>query len=85
MPAEIQDNAQDGIDAWGNAFVDASGYGGAHTLINGNDGDGISAWNGTGIYLRDDTVADNNGVDVSAGQGSRLDWWRQQSGRFRLL
>ena len=73
MPSEIKDNAHDGIEAWGNSFIEID-YGGANAMITGNGRNGISAWNGVGIYLENATITGNNGASVSAGQGSRLDW-----------
>ena len=73
LPTEIKDNANDGIDAWGNAWVE-SGVTGSKTTITGNGSNGIGAWNGVGIYLRNATVTGNAETNIAAGQGSRLDW-----------
>ena len=77
MPSEIKDNALDGIEAWGNSFIEID-YAGANAMITGNGRNGISAWNGVGIYFENATITDNTGASVSAGQGSRLDWFGGQ-------
>ena len=77
MPSEIKDNALDGIEAWGNSFIEID-YAGANAMITGNGRNGISAWNGVGIYFENATITGNTGASVSAGQGSRLDWYGGQ-------
>ena len=74
LPTEIKDNANDGIEAWGNAWVASGNVTGSQTMITGNGSNGIGAWNGVGIYLRNATVTGNMGTNVAAGWGSRLDW-----------
>ena len=74
LPTEIKDNATDGIAAWGNSWVASGNVTGSETVITGNGRNGVDAWNGVGVYLRNATITDNTGSDVSAGQGSRLDW-----------
>ena len=77
MPSEIRDNAHDGINAWGNSFIEID-YAGANAMITGNGGNGIGAWNGVGIYFENASITGNTGASVSAGQGSRLDWYGGQ-------
>ena len=74
LPTEIKDNANDGIEAWGNAWVESGNDTGSQTMITGNGSNGIGAWHGAGIYLYNATITGNTGASVSAGQGSRLDW-----------
>ena len=64
----------DGIYAWGNAWVDSGTVTGSETMITGNGRNGISAWNGVGIWLRNATITGNTETNIAAGQGSRLDW-----------
>ena len=80
LPTEIKDNATDGIATWGNSWVTSGNVTGSETMITGNSRNGIDAWNGVGVYLRNVTVTGNTGSDVSAGQGSRLDWSGSQVG-----
>ena len=74
LPTEIKDNVMDGIYAWGNAWVDSGTVTGSETMITGNGRNGISAWNGVGIWLRNATITGNTETNIAAGQGSRLDW-----------
>ena len=74
LPAEIKDNANDGIEAWGNAWVESGNDTGSQTMITGNGSNGIGAWHGAGIYLRNAVVTGNAQNNIAAGQGSRLDW-----------
>ena len=78
LPAEIKGNATNGIDAWGNAWVESGNATGSEAMITGNGSSGISAWNGVGIFLRRATITGNSEANVSAGQGSRLDWSNSQ-------
>ena len=74
LPTEIKDNASDGIEAWGNAWVESGNDTGSQTMITGNGSNGIGAWHGAGIYLRNAVVTGNAQNNIAAGQGSRLDW-----------
>lgn len=74
LPTEIKDNAVHGIEAWGNSWVESANTESV-SMITGNGGNGIDAWNGVGVYLRNAIVVGNLGFDVSAGKGSRLDWY----------
>ena len=74
LPTEIKDNANDGIEAWGNAWVESGNDTGSQTMITGNGSNGIGAWHGAGIFLRNAVVTGNAQNNIAAGQGSRLDW-----------
>ena len=74
LPAEIRDNTNSGVDAWGNAWVESGNVTGSEAMITGNGRNGISAWNGVGIFLRNATITGNSETNIAAGQGSRLDW-----------
>ena len=74
LPSRINDNGRYGIHAWGNSWVEIGTDTEGRTTISGNGENGIGAWNGVGIYLRNTTATGNTGADISTGQGSRLDW-----------
>ena len=67
----IVDNSRHGIGIFDGSEL--STFGGA-TSITGNGQDGVSAWNGVGVYLGNATVTGNSSVDISSARGSRLGW-----------
>ena len=75
--ATIENNSGHGVGIYDNGELSTFGQA---TTITGNGRDGISAWNGVGVYLFNTTVTGNTGADVSSGRGSRLGWSNSQVG-----
>ncbi len=69
---DVMNNSGNGINAWGNSYVDL--YTSVRKTITGNGGDGIAAWNGVSLDIDVVTVTGSGKSDISAGLGSRVGW-----------
>ncbi len=72
VPAEINDNANDGVNVWGDCFVELGLDTDGAVTVNDNGGNGISASHGTVLALDGVTIEDNSGDGIGIYDGSEL-------------
>ena len=72
LPTEIKNNANSGIEMWGNAFVDLGSVSKAAVVIASNGGNGIVSYNGSDLNLDSATIESNTGNGVAIYDNANL-------------